>query len=794
MFQDLRFGIRMLLKHKGFTAVVVLSLALGIGAATAMFSLVNGYLLRPLPFPTAERLLSVEVDEHVPAGFNAVRWDGAAEVFEEIVAWDLDLFSLSGISQPEAVDGAWVTPGFFTATGTKPAMGRVFQHEEAVPGGQPVAVISHGLWQRRFGGDPNVIGKTLTVSSADRPDQVEIVTVVGVLAPDFWFFHRFTEMLMPLRGNRMPSMATLKPGVTAEQAGLHLTNLVRQQVKKADAEWRMRLLPAHDVHVREVRPTLWLLLAAVGLALLIACGNVVFLLLVRVTGREKELAIRQALGAGRLRIVRQMLMESLLLTLLAGALGVVLAQSGIELLGRMIETQLGSTVPGGARMLELDARVLLAAIGGSLLIALLFALVPSLAGARTRLTVALNEAGRGATDSVRRRRVRQALVTAELAVSLALLIGAGLLIRSAWHLNRLELGFDASQVLKANFALPLRQYPNAQAQLDFIEQLLARVRQMPGVQTASVTTIPPFRDAGGWPLEVEGRTIDRDRDAVRAVPQTISLDYFQTMKIPLLRGRKFTEQDRAGTEPVIIISEQLAHKLWPNEDPLGRRLRNSGGGSGQPVWRTVVGVVKDVRKTLTAEYFPDTYIPMQQNPRFFFYLMARTSGAPLALVPELQRAVGEMNANLPISEISTMEEAVTRAGARSRFLAALLAGFALFAVVLAMLGVYGIVSYGVSQRTHEIAIRLALGAEARDVTRLFVRQGAMLVVTGIALGLFIGRLLSRALAEQIYGVTVTDPLTYIGVSLLLALVALAVSYFPARRAAKVDPMMALRHE
>jgi len=794
LWQDLRFGARMLMKQPGFTSIVVITLALGIGATTTVFSLINGYLLRPLPFATAERLLAVEVGENAPVGLNNVQWAGAAEVFEQIIAWDLDSFSLTGIPHPEAVNGAWVTPGFFTATGTSPALGRAFLAEEAGPNGQPVAVISHGLWQRRFGGNPNVIGRTLTVSSSDRPEQAEIVTIIGVLAPDFWFFHAFTEMLLPLRGNRMPSMATLKPGVTAEQAGLHLTNLVRAQAQKVEVGWGMRLLPARDAYVREVRATLWLLLAAVGSALLIACSNAVFLLLVRTTGRERELTIRQALGAGRWRIVRQLLTENLLLTLLAGMLGIVLAQFGLDLLGQVIETQLGSRAPGGASALKPDFTVLLVAVAVSLLITVLFAFVPALARGGAKLTAALNEAGRGATDSRRRRWIRNTLVTIEIAVSLALLIGAGLLVRSALHLNRLELGFDADNVLRANFSLPLRQYPSEQSQQEFSARLLSRVQQMPGVESASVTNMPPFRVARGWPIEVEGRSANSDRDAVRAVQQSISLEYFQTMRIPVLRGRAFTERDRAGAEPVIIISEQLADKLWPNEDPLGKRLKNSGNMSGEPVWRTVVGVVREVRKTLTAAHFPDTYIPMRQNPRAFFYLMTRTSGDALGFLPELQRVVWEMDADLPISEISAMREIVARAGARSRFLAALLAGFALFAVVLAMLGVYGVVSYAVSQRGHEIAIRLALGAEARDVIHLFLKQGMGVVATGVGLGLLIAWLLSSALSAQIYGVTTTDPLTFAGASCLLAMVALSACYIPARRVAKVDPMTALRAE
>jgi putative ABC transport system permease protein len=792
LWQDLRFGARMLLKQPGFTSIVVITLALGIGATTTVFSLVNGYLLRPLPFATAERLLAVEVGENAPVGFNDVQWAGAAEVFEQIIAWDLDSFSLTGTPHPEAVNGAWVTPGFFTATGTRPALGRAFLAEEAGPNGQPVAVISHGLWQRRFGGNPNVIGRTLTVSSSDRPEQAEIVTIIGVLAPDFWFFHAFTEMLLPLRGNRMPSMATLKPGVTSEQAGLHLTNLVRAQAQKVEVDWGMRLLPARDAYVREVRATLWLLLAAVGSALLIACSNAVFLLLVRTTGREKELAIRRALGAGRWRIVRQLLTESLLLTLLAGMLGIALAQFGLDLLGQVIETQLGSRAPGGASALKPDFTALLVAAAISLLITVLFAFVPALARGGAKLTAALNEAGRGATD--RARWIRNTLVTIEIAVSLALLIGAGLLVRSALRLNRLELGFDADNVLRANFSLPLRQYPSEQSQQEFSARLLSRVQQMPGVESASVTNMPPFRVARGWPIEVEGRSANSDRDAVRAVQQSISPEYFQTMRIPVLRGRAFTERDRAGAEPVIIISEQLADKLWPNEDPLGKRLKNSGNMTGERVWRTVVGVVREARKTLTAAHFPDTYIPMRQNPRAFFYLMTRTSGDALGFLPELQRVVWEMDADLPISEISAMREIVARAGARSRFLAALLAGFALFAVVLAMLGVYGVVAYAVSQRGHEIAIRLALGAEARDVIHLFLKQGMGVVATGVGLGLLIAWLLSSALSAQIYGVTTTDPLTFAVASCLLALVALSACYIPARRVAKVDPMTALRAE
>jgi putative ABC transport system permease protein len=793
LWQDLRYGARMLRKQRGFTLVAVFTLALGIGATTVIFSLVNGYLLRPLPFPNADRLMSVEPDENVPQGFNAVRWQDAEQVFEQSVAWDLDSFNLFGNAQPEAVDGAWVTPGFFAATGVRPALGRAFRIEEATQGGQPVAVISHSLWQRRFGSAPDIVGQTMTVSSTDRPEAAEVVTIIGVLPPDFWFFHRFTEVLVPLRGERMPSMGVLKLGVTPAQAEQHLTSLVGGQVKLA-GNWKMRLIPAREAHVSGIRPVLLALLLAVGMVLLIAYGNVVFLLLVRLAGREREFTIREALGASRLRLARQMLLEGLLLALLAGLLGVVIAQNGLALLSQVIETQLGRNVPGGARMLEIDLTVLLAALAASLVIALIFALVPLLTRPHARLTAALNDVGRGMTDSVRRRRVRNALIAVELGAALALLIGAGLLIRSALHLNRLELGFKAENVLKANLSLPLRQYSNGQKQQDFYEQLLERIGQLPGVQTASLNNSPPFRMTRGLALEAEGRPAPTNENAPRAVQQTVSSDYFQVMGIRLLRGRSFTNHDQEGALPVIIVSETLAAKLWPGEDPLGKRLKPTRMMSGQPVWRTVVGVVNDVRKTLTEAHFPDAYIPLRQNPRPFMYLLVRTAGEPLTLLPPLQRAVWELDPNLPVSEVETMDGVVAKAGARSRFLAALLAGFALFAVALAMLGVYGVISYATAQRRHEIAIRMALGAQRRDVIRLFMHQGTAVVLCGVVFGLGGSVLLTRVLAGQIHGIATVDPLTYVGLTLLLAATALPAIFIPARRAAGIDPMAALKSE
>jgi len=803
--QDLGYALRSFRRQPAFIVAVLAILAVSIGAGAAVFSIANGYLLAGLPYPEPERIGRVatfpvggDYRAHLPvvSQLGDVDWPQQDEVFEHVAAWDLDGFTILNGDRPEAVLGSWVAPGYFGILGVEPALGRSFNSAEAGRGRESVAVISHRLWQGAFGGDPDILGRTFTAYSTDRPEDAETFTIIGVLGEDFWYFGSpFTDVLLPLEARRTPSLVRLRPGVSFEQAGAHLTAVARAHVDATSApDWRMEVVPALESHVRQVRPVLFLMMGVVGLVLLIACGNLAVLLLVRAVGREHEIDLRRSLGASPGRIFRQLLTEGLLLAAIAGGVGLLLARFAVDALGPVVQQHLGTAIPGGADALAIDGRVLLVALTVSTATGLIFGLVPALGTTRRRLGALLREGSRGGADSARRQAARNLLIVAEVALSLTLLLGAGLMARSALHLHGLDLGFEPERLLKVNVSMREASYPHAELRLQFVERLLAGARALPGVESIALVSSYPFRggSASGVPVQADGGA----PEGVEAAVHIAGEGYLEAMGIPLLQGRWLTAADRSDAEPVAVISDSLAERLWPGENAMGRQLRAPGMMEevDEAPWRTVVGVVGRVRKSLTEEHVPDLYVSYADTTTTFFYLMARTRGEPMEALPGLHRVVWGIDPEQPLGEPQPMSEVVTAAGARPRFLASLLGGFALFAACLALFGLYAVIAYAVVQRQRDVAVRIAVGAQRADVVGLFVRQGMLVVGAGMLAGLLASRWLVAGLESQLYGVAALDPTTYVVVVAALATAALLAVFVPARRAAACDPMRLLRQE
>ena len=797
--QDVRFALRLLRREPGFSAVAVATLALAVGAGTAVFGVVNAYLIRPLPFPEPDRLAwviagptrdSFERGIRPPDDLSALDLSSLGDVFAETAAWDLDGFTLASTERPEYVDGAWVSGGFFRTVGVRPAMGRTFTDEESATGA-PVAVISYALWQRRFGGDPDVLGRAVTAYSTDRPREAVTFTVVGVLPREFWYFNRFTDVLVPLRGPRAVSLARLRAGVSLAEAERRLNVVARRQFPNADPAWGMSLAGAQDEHSYRVRPTLVVLLAGVGLVMLIACANVGGLLLARTARRRSELSLRAALGAGRARLIRQLLAESAMLAAAAAVLGTLFASIGLRTVGAAVAARLPVEVPGGVGMLRPDATVLAASLGASTLMLLLFGLAPALSASRADPAAGLG-AGRGNSAGPGRARLRGAMVAAQLAISLVLLAGAGSLLRLTLRLQRIELGFRPAGVLKASLLLPLAQYPDAARRRAFYDELLPRVAALPGVAAASVVSNYPFRATGGWPVAGEGSAVP-EAEAL-AAPHTVGPGYFETVGVRLLRGRLFDARDRADGAPVAVVGAALAERLWPGADPIGRRVRFGGASAAGP-WRTVVGVVRDTRKSLAARQLPDSYVPYAQGSHAYMYLVVRTTAAdPMLVAPAVQRAVWSVDARQPLADVGALERVVEDASASHRFLSGLLGGFAAFAVALATIGLYTVLAYVVTARRREIAVRVACGARPHDLVRLVLGEALPLVAAGLAAGAGATMLLGRVLAARVEGAEATDPALLAALGALLTAAALAAATIPVRRAMRLEPMPVLRED
>jgi len=796
LWQDLRYGARMLLKQPGFTLVAVFTLALGIGANSAIFSVVNAVLLRPLPFKEPERLVKIwenkpDMVQGTTSIPNLEDWREQNDVFTGVAAYQFGSFSLPGREYPERIFGSTVSANFFELVGVAPQAGRVFREGEDRAGAHRVAVISARLWQRNFGADPEIVGKEVMLDGENH-------TVIGVMPAHFRFPSRLVEVWVPLvptpdeiadrADHKFLALGRLKPGVTFDQAQEQMRAIARRietQYPDVQARRSVLLIPLHEETVRFVRPALRALMGAVGFVLLIACVNVANLLLARAAGRRREIAIRMALGAGRFRLLRQLLTESLILSALGGALGLLLAKWGVTALLSVFADSLPR-----AGEIGLDGRVAGFTLLISLLTGIVFGLPPALQSAGAELQTALKESG-AAGAGPQRYWLRGALVVLEVAASLVLLAGAGLLIRSFVRLQQADVGLRPEHVLTMGVALPPAKYATPQATVTFYEQLLERVAALPGVESAGVISVLPLQQTGfNDGFNIEGRDPYPPGHAPIAERRAVSPDYFRALGVPLIAGRFFNAQDQANSTRVAIVNRTLAREYLADQNPIGKRIRWLNDD-----WMTIVGVVGDVKQSgLTQPSRPEIHHPFTQYPRGGMSLVVRGASDPMSLIASARGAAQALDPSLPVFNVKTMETVIADSVSGNRMNALLLGLFAALALALAMLGVYGVMSYTVEQNTREIGVRMALGAEPRDVMRLVIGQGLSLTATGLVVGMIAAFALTRLMEALLFGVSATDPLTLIAAPVLLAIVALLACYVPARRATKVDPLVALRCE
>ena len=805
LWQDIRYGARTLRKNPGFTLVAVLTLALGIGANTAIFSVVHSVLLHALPYRDAERLVVVWENNrsgnhprNVISPINFLEWQAQAKSFEGLAAFYDTRFNLTGAGEPVAAPVQVATSNLFSVLGADALLGRTFTAEDAEPGHNDVIVLSYGFWQRQFGGARDVVGKTVALDGVQ-------VTIIGVMPADFkWFVKENSrsgkpaEFWVPTKlkerpGRYLSAVARLKPGVTFASAQAEMETIagrIQQERPEFNTNMGVTLVPLREQLAGEIKTPLMILLGAVAFVLLIACANVANLLLARAASRSKEIAIRAALGAGRARIARQLLTESLLLSLVGGALGVGLAAWGIKALIALSPPNLiGST------QVAVNLTVLGFTCAISLVTGVDFGLLPALEAARFDANDALKESGRGHTGSRRSRRARSAFVVAEIGLALVLLVGAGLLVKSFTRLVSVDPGFDPKNLLTVRVQLPPKKYKEDAQVVAFFRQATEQVAHLPGVRSVSVANYLPFYTGLGARTSffIEGQPKPAPGTESATDVRVTDENYFRTLSIPVLRGRDFTPQEATGDRHTIIINEALARKYFPGQDPVGQRITVDMMDNPQP--NEIIGVVGDVRyDKLDAEQYPMVYWTQPQLAYSEMTFVVRTEGEPTAQADAVRRAIQSIDPNQPVADIRTMESWIDESVSRARFGALLLAVFAGGALLLAAVGIYGVMAYSVTQRQHEIGIRMALGAQASDVLRMVLGQGMTLTLTGIVVGLAGAFALTRVLATLLYGVSVTDPLTFAAVALLLAAVALIACYVPARRAVKVDPLIALRYE
>ncbi len=812
LWQDLRYGARLLWTNPGFTLTAMLTLALGIGANTVIFSIINAVWLRPLPYPDPDRLIVVREtklpetnDSQVsPAAFLA--WQKQNTMFAPLEAITVRYFNLTDEINPERVRGMPSTPGFLPMFGLRLMIGRYFLPEEDRPGHNRVVILGYNLWQRRFGGDLNILGRTITLDD-------QLYTVIGVTAPTTGLRMEDTDVWTPLAITAEQSQqydsrylfpcGRLKPGVTLEEARMEMSLIASNLAKQypdSNTGWNVRLLTLLDYAADHTKTQLALMVSAVAFVLLIACANVANLLMARAAARQKEIAIRAALGAGRWRIVRQMLTESLLLSLAGGVVGAALANWGVKIL---MATSLMGEYQLRVLDLSLDDRMLAFNLAVVLLTGCIVGIVPALQASRPNMNEILKDAGRGSTSGQRQQFMRNALVVIEVAMSVILLIGAGLMIRSFINLQQVDPGFNPNNVRTISFSLPKEKYRGKDQQAAFYTQLIERVAALPGVQVAGAACAVPFSD-GQWGdfeeafkllnqgFRIEGRAPFEPGQEPHAYYSSVSPDYFKAIGIPLLRGRYFSERDTKGAPRVAIINNTMAKKFFPNEDPIGKRILLT---NGDEVYREIVGVAGDVKSNyLNIETPAQIYEPYLQQPFPFMTLVLRANGDPSGLNEAIRSEILKLDRKQPVVGIMMLDQSVWRSTRWLRSLSLLLGIFAAIAVGLAVVGLYGVMSYVVTHRTQEIGLRMALGAQPSDALMLIMRHGARLTFRGAAIGLLAAWAMMRLLASVLYGVRATDPLTFMGVSLLLISVALLACYLPARRATKVDPIVALKSE
>jgi putative ABC transport system permease protein len=791
------------LRRPTFTLIAVVTLALGIGANTAIFSAINALLLKPLPFPELDRVVAVwdkapsrGVTHNEVAMANYLDWQSQTQSFEQLALYRWWNANLTGIDPPERIQGFLVTANFLDVTGMKPILGRMFSSEENQPGKDQVAVITHSLWQRRFGGDPNILDKTITVNSIAR-------RVIGVM-PERFNFPKGAEIYAPLqmtpelmksRGSHSYYVVgKLKPSASIASAQAEIDNVsarLEQQYPETNKGWGATVFPIVADTVRMYDTALWVMMAAVGFVLLIACANVANLMLARASGRQKEIAVRTALGASRWRIIRQLLTESVIVALIGGALGVLIGFWSIDALRAGNPADAAKYAPGWDQ-LGINSTVLLFTLGLSVISGIVFGLAPALQVSKPNLNDSLKEGTRGTTSTSHR--LRSSLVVFEIALSLVLLVGAGLLTRSFLSLLRTDPGFNPDHVLTMTLVLPGAKYKDEPSRAAFYNDLVQRVKAQPGVQSAAFVNYLPLGGANSSDSYlIEGEPEPPPGQEHEGRYRVATPDYFRTMEIPIVRGRAFAEQDKAGATPVVIVNETLARQHWPGQDPIGKRIRFYGPPE-RAGWMEIVGVVKDVKHELNIPVTPEYYLPHAQDAWNAMILVARTSVEPSSLAGVLRQQVWAIDKDQPVFDVKTMAEVRSSSVALYSFSSVMLAIFAGVALVLAAVGIYGVMAFAVTQRTQEIGIRMALGARTADVLKLVVTNGMKLAVLGIGIGIAGAWAVTRFIQKLLVGVEPTDLLTFSLVSLCLFVAAFIACYLPARRATKVDPLIALRYE
>lgn len=801
MIQDLRYNFRVLRKTPGFTAVIILTLALGIGATTAIFSVVNVILLRPLPYDNPDQLVVVwgtqpqlNTAPSSPADFLDVKRRN--HVFDQIAAYQARSFNLTGLSDATRLRGAVVSTEVLPLLGIKTAFGRGFLPEEDRLGNNQVVILSYGLWQRSFGSDPHLIGRRLTLNGQDH-------TVIGILPPDSQFLN-WAELWVPLAfsGNQenlrdthtLNVIARLKSGISLEQAQAEINsinNQLQQEHPETNTGIGMKLVPLREQIVGDIRPMLFVLLGVVGVVLLIACANVANLLLSKAAVRQKEISIRIALGANRWRVIRQMLTESAFLALAGGVLGLLIALGSVKLL-----IAYGPSNIPRLKEISVDAGVLVFTLLLSFLTSVIFGLMPAFQASQPDLNESLKEGGRtSSARGVYSERQRILLVISEVALALVLSIGAGLMVRSFLSIQKINPGFNPQNVLSMKITLPESKYPEGRQRVAFYQQILERVKTLPGVlSVGAITDLPLTGPGSSTSFSIKGRPSENKNPLTEY--RVITPDYFPTMGIPLLRGRYFNATDGEKHSGIVIINETMARRFFPNQDPIGNHLALSG----PPDEREIVGVVSDVKDYgLDAEVKPESFIPYYQNsPPYLHYssltMVIRAAADPENLIEAVRGEVRSIDQDQPIYNIKTMQQVLFDSVAQRLFNMFLISTFSVVALILAAVGVYGVLAYSVAQRTHEIGIRMALGAQPRDVLKLIVGQSMTQALIGVAIGLVAAFALTRVMSSLLYGVSPLDPATFAGVSILLTMVALTASYIPARRAARINPIVALRDE
>lgn len=808
-WQDIRYGMRMLWKHRLATIVCAVALALGIGANAAMFSMAEAFLLHPVPFENTDRIVAMvdsrpqqTIDRTPVAPATYLEWKKEAKSFEQIGASIWHEINLTGEREPEKVQAFDVTSNFFELLDVRPKMGRAFLPEEEQQGKEQEIILGYGLWERRFASDPNVLGKTVKVDGKS-------YSIVGVMDKGFDFpapAEAWVPMALDLKQQAQRDerylwvLGRLKPGVTVAQAAAEIGTIRQRQAETypdAYKGWQLRVMPILEYATSDLtRQFMFLLLGAVGFVLLIACADVANVQFARVSGRQKELAVRSAMGASRGRIVSQLLTESILLALLGATIGLFFAQWGIVVILAHMPADVAKFVSGW-NTISLDRNAFLFTLGIALFSGILSGIAPALLTSRTNVSETLKESGRGSSAGRTRLRLRNALVVAEISLSLVLLVGAGLLVKGFNSLLNVNERYHPQSLLTLNVNLPDLKYTQGPARSAFHEQVLQRLSAIPSVQSAALVTSVPYSDGGEVGTQgfsIEGRPATERSELRNAIVETISPNYLGLMRIGLREGRGLLDTDGDGTLPVAVISNSLARRYFPGEKPLGKKLQ-VGSATDDAPWLTIVGIVDDVRYSwIEKDDVPTIYRSYRQRAPHYVSIVVRTTGDPLAIVPAVRSQIAEVDPDLPLFNIKAMDKVISESIVGIAYVAAMMGVLGIIALVLASVGVYGVMSYAVTERTNEFGVRMAMGASANDIQKLVLGKGTLLTLIGMGIGLPVAYGLARALSSLLFGVKATDPMVLMGLPLILGAVATIACYLPARRAVRVDPIIALRYE